>query len=182
MFRHRVLKWVAPVAALTVLSITSTVAQAQEPTPLLEAPSNPVLRQLDAYLDRHPSIDDAVIGDVGVFEESHFLQHHPLAATFLASHSDLIAALHERPDFSMWREQQRGMMLLDERRDFAALEALLEKHPDLDKKLSDDPHFIDDPAAEAMVPELKTLRHKHSYLTGATLAQPYAALAHDSGR
>lgn len=179
MFRRFAAGVVAPLVALTVLCAAPLTAQLTPTPALLDPPTVPVLKQLDAFLDWHPSTDDALIANVAGFESPQWLARHPLAAGFLASHPEVREMLRARPDFAMWREQQRQQMMLDTRRDLAALEALCEKHPELDQKLSENPRFLDDPAAEVLVPELKALRKKRPYLTAETLTQPYAALSHD---
>jgi hypothetical protein len=184
MFRRLTAGLVAPLVVLTVLSAAPTVVLAQiTPTPiLLDPPTLPALKQLDAFLDWHPATDDALISNITAFDSPQWLAKHPLAQAYVAAHPEVREALHARPDFAMWREQQRQQMLNEVRHDLAALEALCEKHPELDQKLAENPRFLDDPAAEALVPELRTLRKKRPYLTAETLTQPYAALSHDIGR
>ncbi|MBY0492226.1 MAG: hypothetical protein K2R93_20470 [Gemmatimonadaceae bacterium] len=184
MFRRFATGLVAPLVVLTVLCAAPATATAQiTPTQTqLDPPTLPVLKQLDAFLDWHPATDDALIANVTAFDSPQWLTRHPLAAAFVAAHPEVRDALHQRPDFVMWREQQRQQMLPDVRRDLAALEALCEKTPALDRKLAENPRFFDDPAAEVMVPELKTLRKKRPYLTAETITAPYAALSHDVSR
>ncbi len=107
----------------------------------------------DQFLDRNPTIDRDLTANPSLVNSPQYLQQHPELQVFLRDHQNVRAELTENPNDFMTRErrydsrearqnQQGGVNYDVTRSELASFDQFLDRHPNVDRELSNNPSLI----------------------------------------
>jgi hypothetical protein len=162
-------------------------AKAQEGGPAGMAPPTEYgehhgyVRDFDRYLDRHPDVAKQLSANPHLIDNQQYLSQHPELREWMQRHPRAADAFRDHPDRFMHREHlyNRSEAGWEERhgegpggmtppteygehhgyvRDF---DGYLDRHPDVAKQLSANPHLIDNQQYLSQHPELREWMQRH---------------------
>ncbi len=109
------------------------------------------LRNMDAFMDRHPEIAEQLRKDPSLVNNKQFVDGHPALQQFLADHPGVREEIKENPNAFMHqedrydrREDRVGRGDRDVTRgELAKMDAFMDRHPEIAEQLRKDPSLID---------------------------------------
>jgi hypothetical protein len=65
------------------------------------------VKRLDAFLDKHPEVEQQLVANPGLLNDPKFIEQHPDLHVFLKRHPGVDGAAEAKPDRLMQREEKR---------------------------------------------------------------------------
>jgi hypothetical protein len=125
------------------------------------------LLALDEFLQTHPEIAEPLRKNPTLIDDQRFVANHPELLQFLTQHPGTAQAYEQHPNLFMHDEERFQRDDDITRRELAAMNQFLDKHPEIAEQLRRDPTLLDNKQWVANHPAVQQFLSEHPRVTEA---------------